>query len=581
MVQGQGWHEQLQAALPEVRRRRPVVEPVSRVHLTLHVAGGGSPFEVARNAVLKHVGGRAGGPLPDPAMKGETFLANEIALKRVEAISSDDPPSWILRFDDDDREIPSRKWVIETGLVEREAGEAALFWINLQCVARGENPSYVRSIPTVVRDVIAECDAKLDGRTIKTVPWIVDTNGEVGQLVDLLLADDRGADVVVLSLPERSSDPSEAIVLAEKLASDLAGAAHVVVLSGRGSFGLSDRVGKRFSVYRRAVRVYRPRFDPETDDPFSHPLWLPHDVRGWSGGPEGRGAVAFGKFLVSDTLRRTVEEGDTKRVIGFPELKRRHLAKLREKREREEEETWEGIEYEAQEQAEQEIRDRVEHLEAERDCLTADFESDREDMQDQLDGAEGENQHLRERLWEVREENQRLKGIISDLQNKDGSRSQPVLKSEEPEIPDSLDVVLEWAEKHLVGDVHVHKRAIRAAKKSRCNNIELVYRALLLLKDHYVPMKRNGGKKHKRQFDAKCKELGLKESSTVSGGQMEKHGDEYRIEMGGRTVWMDRHLKKGTSHDPRYCFRMYFGWENEMKQVVVGSFPSHLRTWQT
>lgn len=39
---------------------------------------------------------------------------------------------------------------------------------------------------------------------------------------------------------------------------------------------------------------------------------------------------------------------------------------------------------------------------------------------------------------------------------------------------------------------------------------------------------------------------------------------------------LDLHLKKGNSHEPRYCFRCYFCWDVATQMVVFGWLPSHL-----
>ena len=44
---------------------------------------------------------------------------------------------------------------------------------------------------------------------------------------------------------------------------------------------------------------------------------------------------------------------------------------------------------------------------------------------------------------------------------------------------------------------------------------------------------------------------------------------------------LDRHLKKGNSRNSRHCFRLYFFWDDEDEQVVVGWLTSHLDTRQT
>jgi hypothetical protein len=57
-----------------------------------------------------------------------------------------------------------------------------------------------------------------------------------------------------------------------------------------------------------------------------------------------------------------------------------------------------------------------------------------------------------------------------------------------------------------------------------------------------------------------------------------EQGDEYLTQHNGRKRELDRHLKKGNSRDARYCFRLYFFWDEDNEQVVVGWLTSHLGT---
>ena len=66
--------------------------------------------------------------------------------------------------------------------------------------------------------------------------------------------------------------------------------------------------------------------------------------------------------------------------------------------------------------------------------------------------------------------------------------------------------------------------------------------------------------------------------SEVQAGQ---EGNEYYVAYQGRRILMARHLKKGNSRDERYCLRIYFFWDDEDEQVVVGSLPGHLDTRNT
>jgi hypothetical protein len=115
-------------------------------------------------------------------------------------------------------------------------------------------------------------------------------------------------------------------------------------------------------------------------------------------------------------------------------------------------------------------------------------------------------------------------------------------------------------------------------KKSRYEDIELIYKALLLLRDGYVPMRRDGGLDKKELFERQCRGLGLSEEATFSGKRWGEEGDTYKVRYAGRPRLLDRHLKKGTGRDERYTFRLYFFWDEDSEQVVVGWLPSHLDT---
>ena len=109
--------------------------------------------------------------------------------------------------------------------------------------------------------------------------------------------------------------------------------------------------------------------------------------------------------------------------------------------------------------------------------------------------------------------------------------------------------------------------------------MSLIYKSLLLLRDHYVPMRREGGLEKKRAFEDGCRALGVDEQSTFHGTRYGKEGETYFVRYGGRRVLLHRHLKKGTAHnDDRRCFRLYFFWDDKEQHVVVGWLPSHLDT---
>ena len=543
--------EALKPLLPLIRKERTLVEPVSQLHLALRGNDLSAVFRTAQREILDYAKNRASGSLSARALKGGSFTTDEVGPRRVEGVSIKKPRYWALRFDDDDQRVAGRSWVIEAALARDEEGESVLFGLRLQCVARRNNPAYVRSIPTFARSVIKACDARLDNQRVSLSPWIVDTSGKVDELVDLLYQRDRTADVVVVSLPGNSVDMSKGLISGRALATHLVGVAHVAVITRKASYYLSDRIGKEFSVFDRGVRTYRPGFDPDQQSISMHPLSTSLRIKKWKGGPEG-----YRSFLISETLKRSVDgSSPQKRVPTFSEAKRVEAEISRKK-------------------AKEKGADEREFLKL--------YEKENQELTNQINKMEEENEEyiniLQEDLKNEKDEKERLKDIVHELQNRIQSLEKLRSVEEGTPIPSSLDELEEWAAEELVGSVELHNRALRGAKNSVFDDVSLIYNALLLLRDYYVPMRRDGGQKIKKEFTKRCAELGIQEQKTFSGTRAGEHGDQYVIKDDNRRIELDRHLKKGTNREPRHCFRLYFHWDAERRQVIVGWLPSHLTT---
>ncbi|MEM6477567.1 MAG: hypothetical protein AAF647_00835, partial [Pseudomonadota bacterium] len=106
--------------------------------------------------------------------------------------------------------------------------------------------------------------------------------------------------------------------------------------------------------------------------------------------------------------------------------------------------------------------------------------------------------------------------------------------------------------------------------------IEDVIAGLTLLAGPYRDMKR--GRSDPHLFTEVCREAGFEETRSMSKVAAGQQGETYFVRHGGARHLMDRHLKKGTSKDPRHCLRIYFFWDAAQEIVVVGSLPAHLDT---
>lgn len=88
---------------------------------------------------------------------------------------------------------------------------------------------------------------------------LAETILEKGRSVPIVVVSDNGGKFVFPDLPNR-------------LALDLLAVANVYIIDDPASWGLTYSLGKRYSCYWGAVRVYWPNFTIQ-DDPFDHPRW--------------------------------------------------------------------------------------------------------------------------------------------------------------------------------------------------------------------------------------------------------------------------------------------------------------------
>ena len=537
--------------------QQSVVRPVSQIVFKLQPDGEQSVLEKSRDIILRWMSRRAGPPLPQDAWSGRSFALDDIGAQHTEAISIDTPRYWAARLDDGDRTVAQRVWSTEIALGENKDG-SVIFGSRLQCVTRGTDAPFDSSIPSFVRNVVVEQRALLDGRRVSVDPWIIESDTDVNDLVDLLVDPNRRCSVYVFSLPEQSSNINEVAASASDVAKYTVGAAHVAIITGLASFALSDLVGKEFSVFMQAVRTYRPGFNTATDDVFRHPLALPHRIFNW----RSVGATEFERMLIGEALRQSVAGRDAEHHFPpFSEVRR--------------------VASELQRQAEREAGSTDAELlaltEEEIERLNGALKSEREDSESLIELAEEDRVQAVEDAQRLRSQNmflrQRIESLEGDLVESGGAVK--------PNIPSNLEDFETWCHEILAGTVQLHNRALQGAKKSKYEDSELIYRALLLLRDYYVPMRREGGEERWRKFQEACQELGVSEDASITVSRSGEQGESYYIRYGGQRRLMDRHLKKGTSRDERRCFRLYFFYDDEDQEVVVGWLPSHLDTRST
>lgn len=544
------WADQLRPVQKQLHEQYSSVMPISQISIKINLSTK-SGLSTAQQKILQWIDQRVGQKLPAKAWDGQSFETEKIGAQYAAAVMLDDLVLWGARLDDADKSIPQLTWVTEVGLKQLSDRSIAVNG-RLVCTKRGTDNSFIeRSTPDFIRSITAIGTASLDGRLLRPKPWLV-SDDEVDALCDLIRDPKRRAAVIVASLPPYSTDAKDVAFPIDTLCHKTFGAAHVAILTGPATSGLTDALGKEFSVFNRAVRNYRPNFNPEEDEPHQHPWAAGRRIQNWNGG-SARYASFLADLLLKDTVKRTDSESDPP---SFAKIRR--LATERR--------------MERAKATNATLAERLELAEAQ----IGEIQSEREEMEETFDGVlkeiEQERDIARAEAETALQRARNLRARMEMLENALASGAVP----EEPEIPGDLSDFEEWCNKHLAGVVEVLPRAKHAAKKSKYEDPAFLYKALLLLRDYYVPMRR--GAVRADAFKQACLDLNIEETQTFAGNRHGEHGDMYFVRYVGRRHLLDRHLKKGSTRDVRRCFRLYFFWDEDSEQAVVGWLPSHLET---
>ena len=544
--------EQLRPVQKQMHEQYSSVMPISQISIKINPSDSSDLFSAAQQQVLQWIDQRVGQRLPAEAWSGQSFETEKIGAQYAAAVLLDDLAMWGARLDDADKSVLQLTWVTEVGIKQLSDRSIAVS-TRLVCTRRGTDNYFIeRSTPDFIRPIAAIGTASLDGRLLRPEPWLV-SEDDVLPLCDLIRDPKRRAAVIVASLPTVSTDVKNAAFPIDILCHRTFGAAHIAILTGPATFRLTDALGKEFSVFNRAVRNYRPNFNPEVDEPHQHPWATGRRIQNWDGGP-ARYASFLADLILKDTVERSDAESDPP---SFAKIRR-----LAAERRRERAKATNATIAERLELAEAQIVE----LQSEREEMEETFEGVLKSIEQERDLAQAKAETATQRAWNLRA---RVEMLASAL----ASGSDP----KEPELPSDLNDFEAWCDKNLVGFVEVLPRAKNAAKKSKYEDPSFLYKALLLLRDYYVPMRRFGSSKADA-FKQACLDLNVEETQTFAGDRHGEHGDMYFVRYAGRRHLLNRHLKKGSTRDVRRCFRLYFFWDEDSEQAVVGSLPSHLET---
>ncbi len=491
--------------------------------------------------------------LPSEAAQHRSFeISNEDRL--CECVAVPERMLWAIRF-----RFPSKDetvWYYDVSLVRED--DRLLFGMKIDTAFGADIRALQAKLPLV--ESLLGSGLLAQNRPVTANLWLVNTPEDVADLVALLEAPRRSLPVIVISAVNRYAwrlTPSapEYLVNAEYLANRVKGYAIVARINFQSAYALTEAVGKSWSVYDGACRTYFPKIDFDNGSPAHHPCNLKDKIWFWNYGDE-RGERAYTSFLI-DTAHRVASTSRTDwtglyfvpdaRILAA-ELEMAHAAHLANAPERE-----------------LAMQNHIAALQ--RKLQTA--EDENADWLTELENATAEAEYYKQENAALR---LRLDALRAHLIRQNGESPDAEIP-----IPDSYKEMSEWVKEHLAGRLILHPRAERALSKAEYTEVGMVYRALLILANEYRDSRMGVGTDE--AFRDVLAQYGMNFSGSIDKSRAGQEGEAYYVKYpigSSQRVFLQFHIVRGNSREDRYCMRIYFFWDEDTNQVVVGWLPSHL-----
>ena len=464
---------------------------------------------------------------------------------------------FVLRAAHPDGAIPGRMWIVDTQL--HDAGDGCVFSVRVSVTSPQSCTEDVPfSCPQFVWLIIEQVGLS-DIVHITNQPHSLSSQQDVDCFLSFLEEPERQLPAVLVTpcgLPDAAG--TEYMMDALRMAKDLAGVAHIFVISPEANEYLTASVGQQWSAFNGAVRTYYPGLSFAESAPYRHPLVTQQRVR-------LRNAM---NAEVPDHCMLEIEE-----YIRSFALARRIL--------------WEDRNVKFYLRAYQEYLQRQYIGKQDTEELIASYKAQLDQLQKQCD----ENLALADSYAKDYEacadENDRQQQLIRNLKAQiatlRGPLKNPGGRVADEKIPEdgAYSDIGDWISEYYPDRLFLHPRAARSLKSALYSDTALVYKCLKLLATSYYDY--CIGAKTYEDFFADCKQVdpGLEESGAITDTAAGMRGDTYFVVYQGKKRKLDRHLGKGSNKDRRYCLRIYYFWDEENQTIVIGDMPHHLDTSAT
>lgn len=518
-------------------------------------------FTAARDGCIKWVTDRFPEPISPEALSGGPF-ERDLHGQALQIVPIESEGVWTARLTHPDRDgVPGRVWSVELALLRQDDQVAC--GVRAFCASHQPTQAPIKlTRPGIVLELSKRFRMQI-AAPVSGLAWEPQDEVDLVRLRELLIDPRRQLPVYLLSAPDRKQlgiSPAPYLLDHQKLARKCQGIAHVVTMPWSLGYAWTEMVGKPWSAFLGAVRTYRPGLDFDEDSPSDHPRAFAERILGfyYNGQTMER---AFEDFLID----KAYEHAATKRM-EWGDLLFLTDARLRATEEAARAATTPSEELVQVKAQIATLEEKVTQLEAE----AQEYNDDAMAAEKERDQAVEENRTLRTQVDSLR----------MALQAKTGEDPDTTIQ-----LPTTYEELPEWVEANLAGRLTLHNRAVSGGlKKPEFEDVEQVARVLLLLAGEYRKM-RLGHAGGKDAFDQKLAELSLRCDGSISKGRAGEEGETYFVKWpysSSPRRFLELHIRSGgNTRDPKRCLAVYFFWDDDTQQIVVGWLPSHLNNRMT
>ncbi len=515
---------------------------ILRVSGTLHGSDHASATRDACNEILKWAQTKAVGRFESSAWAHQSFEHVSSGRSRV-AVRLDEGASsvWAIRVEDPDRETAGRIWTTEIAL-ESQSGQPAKFTLRLLLGSPEATLDEIEPhVPGVVRQLIRKPGIYAGIFRLTDQPLTINSESDANLLIDALLDTTRTLPIIVASVPATSSQLDCPLIDATALAKACAGLAIVLVLPARFTWLLTERFGRRLSVYEGAVRIYLQGFTEDANPFGGHDLILADRLVS----PEGA-ATTLKRLRWSAALGSVTRLKLGQDVTPFASIRLKYLENQQLQLQKD------GASDELQLAA---ANTRISTLASQ----VEEAERYQQQFSDLYDQAEDRAKAAESQVLAA---GYRIQQLLEQL--KEAGRTPDA----NIQLPSSWADFAEWCDNNLAGRVMLTPQARRSLKTSVFEDVPLAARCLLWLANDLRVAKASSSE-------------GTLRDRVIESGVINAHcgNDTFEIEWQSGKHDVEWHIKSGgNTRDRSRCLRIYYFWDSSSQQAVIAFMPEHRRT---